>query len=48
MCRSALAECDLPEFCNGTTEYCPADLYKMNGISCGNDKVILLRNWNRH
>lgn len=40
MCRSALQECDLPEYCTGTSEYCPKDLFKMDGISCGQDKVI--------
>lgn len=39
MCRSALQECDLPEYCTGTSEYCPTDLYKMDGLSCGQEKV---------
>ena len=38
-CRSALQECDLPEYCTGKNEFCPADLHKLDGIPCGQDKV---------
>ncbi|XP_014254247.1 disintegrin and metalloproteinase domain-containing protein 28 [Cimex lectularius] len=34
MCRSADHECDLPEYCTGESEYCPNDVYKMDGESC--------------
>ncbi|XP_065225207.1 disintegrin and metalloproteinase domain-containing protein 9 [Planococcus citri] len=34
MCRSADRECDLPEYCTGQSEYCPEDVYKVDGESC--------------
>ena len=34
VCRFAEHECDLPEFCNGTSEFCPADVYKVDGVPC--------------
>ncbi len=34
MCRPAEHECDLPEFCDGLQEACPADVYKVDGIPC--------------
>ncbi|CAB0003854.1 unnamed protein product [Nesidiocoris tenuis] len=38
MCRSADHECDLPEYCTGESEYCPSDVFKMDGENC--DKGI--------
>ncbi|RUS76181.1 hypothetical protein EGW08_016059, partial [Elysia chlorotica] len=35
-CRAATGECDLPEFCNGTTEFCPHDVYNQDGRECMN------------
>ncbi|CAB4014880.1 Hypothetical predicted protein, partial [Paramuricea clavata] len=37
-CRDAVNLCDVPEFCNGTSEVCPADLVTVNGLSCNNDR----------
>ncbi|CAB4037983.1 Hypothetical predicted protein, partial [Paramuricea clavata] len=34
VCREAVNSCDVPEFCDGTSQVCPADLVTVNGISC--------------
>ncbi|KAJ8960047.1 hypothetical protein NQ318_009484 [Aromia moschata] len=34
LCRSANYECDLPEYCTGHSEYCPADIYKLDTEVC--------------
>ncbi|XP_076562440.1 disintegrin and metalloproteinase domain-containing protein 26A-like [Arvicanthis niloticus] len=34
MCRKEKNECDLPEWCNGTSAECPADVYKEDGSPC--------------
>lgn len=39
ICRTADSECDLPEFCNGDSEYCPFDVFKRDSESCGNNKA---------
>lgn len=33
-CRPSVNLCDLPEFCNGTSEFCPSDFYLMDGLPC--------------
>ncbi|XP_056627688.1 disintegrin and metalloproteinase domain-containing protein 9 isoform X2 [Triplophysa dalaica] len=33
-CRPSENTCDLPEFCNGTSEFCPGDFYLMDGLPC--------------
>ncbi|VDN09466.1 unnamed protein product [Dibothriocephalus latus] len=33
-CRPETGSCDLPEFCDGSSEWCPADVYKIDGESC--------------
>ncbi|XP_049859100.1 pneumococcal serine-rich repeat protein [Schistocerca gregaria] len=40
MCRSADHECDLPEYCTGQSEYCPDDVYKMDGEVCDGGKAF--------
>lgn len=39
LCRLSPGECDLPEFCDGETEYCPSDVHIMNGMPCSGGQV---------
>ena len=39
-CRSAEHECDLPEYCTGQSEYCPVDVFKMDGEPCSMGKAF--------
>ncbi|XP_048218326.1 disintegrin and metalloproteinase domain-containing protein 21-like [Perognathus longimembris pacificus] len=34
LCRKQVNECDLPEWCNGTSHQCPEDGYVQDGIPC--------------
>ncbi|XP_078100608.1 disintegrin and metalloproteinase domain-containing protein 12 isoform X4 [Sander vitreus] len=34
MCRDPLGECDLPEFCTGSSPYCPPNVFLQNGEPC--------------
>ncbi|MFT7817507.1 disintegrin and metalloproteinase domain-containing protein 9-like isoform X2 [Arapaima gigas] len=34
MCRPAQDECDLPEYCNGSSPVCQGDVFKQNGHLC--------------
>ncbi|KAK5873380.1 hypothetical protein PBY51_018426 [Eleginops maclovinus] len=34
MCRGPLGECDLPEFCTGSSPYCPPNVFLQNGEPC--------------
>ncbi|XP_029564232.1 disintegrin and metalloproteinase domain-containing protein 8 isoform X4 [Salmo trutta] len=34
LCRSAAGDCDLAEYCTGTSEHCPEDTFQMNGKPC--------------
>lgn len=35
ICRAAISDCDMPEFCNGASTYCPTDTYLPAGTTCG-------------
>ncbi|CAN9512879.1 unnamed protein product [Ophioblennius macclurei] len=34
VCRSSTDECDLPEFCNGTSPFCQSDVFVQDGQPC--------------
>lgn len=39
LCRASISECDLPEYCDGLSEFCPSNTYRQNGGPCGKEKV---------
>lgn len=36
LCRASADTCDLPEFCMGSSAFCPDDYYRMDGQECHN------------
>lgn len=39
VCRASTNECDLPEYCNGTSQFCQQDVTVQNGYPCQNDEA---------
>ncbi|XP_077377994.1 disintegrin and metalloproteinase domain-containing protein 9-like [Festucalex cinctus] len=39
VCRAGTDECDLPEFCNGTSSLCQTDVFVQNGHPCRNEQA---------
>ncbi|XP_028313720.1 disintegrin and metalloproteinase domain-containing protein 9-like isoform X2 [Gouania willdenowi] len=38
VCRSSTDECDLPEFCNGSSSVCQSDVFVQDGAPCRNQQ----------
>ncbi|CAH8575118.1 unnamed protein product [Schistosoma guineensis] len=38
ICRNESGTCDLPEYCDGRSQWCPADVYKIDGELCYTDE----------
>ncbi|XP_061644136.1 disintegrin and metalloproteinase domain-containing protein 19 [Phyllopteryx taeniolatus] len=39
LCRAPSGQCDLPEYCDGKAESCPANFYLVDGTSCADGKA---------
>ncbi|KAF5896046.1 disintegrin and metalloproteinase domain-containing protein 19-like [Clarias magur] len=39
LCRSSSGSCDLPEYCDGKSESCPANFYLMDGSPCAHGQA---------
>ncbi|XP_038559192.1 disintegrin and metalloproteinase domain-containing protein 9 [Micropterus salmoides] len=39
VCRSSTDECDLPEYCNGSSPLCQSDVFVQNGQPCRNQRA---------
>ncbi|XP_059202750.1 disintegrin and metalloproteinase domain-containing protein 19 [Centropristis striata] len=39
LCRAPSGSCDLPEYCDGKAESCPANFYLVDGASCADGKA---------
>ncbi|XP_041039964.1 disintegrin and metalloproteinase domain-containing protein 12-like [Carcharodon carcharias] len=39
VCRPLTGECDLPEFCTGSSSHCPINLYLKDGHTCSNGNL---------
>ncbi|XP_069921256.1 disintegrin and metalloproteinase domain-containing protein 20-like isoform X2 [Oryctolagus cuniculus] len=48
VCRHPANECDLPEWCNGTSHECPDDVYKQDGILCSTNSYCYENACNNH
>ncbi|XP_051016723.1 disintegrin and metalloproteinase domain-containing protein 28 [Acomys russatus] len=43
VCRMAEDDCDLPEMCDGKSNHCPADRFRVNGFPCQNGRGYCLQ-----
>uniref|UniRef100_A0A8C8VZA5 ADAM metallopeptidase domain 24 n=1 Tax=Peromyscus maniculatus bairdii TaxID=230844 RepID=A0A8C8VZA5_PERMB len=48
LCRIPENECDLPEWCNGTSHECPEDVFMQDGSSCTNGGYCYEKRCNSH
>ncbi|XP_007055850.3 disintegrin and metalloproteinase domain-containing protein 20 [Chelonia mydas] len=48
LCRKSTTECDLPEYCNGTSQWCQKDLYVQDGAPCKDDAYCYHGNCSSH
>nr|XP_028580854.1 disintegrin and metalloproteinase domain-containing protein 20-like [Podarcis muralis] len=48
VCRQNVGRCDLPEYCNGTSEWCPEDVYVQDGAPCGDGAYCYHGNCTTH
>ncbi|XP_030740525.1 disintegrin and metalloproteinase domain-containing protein 9 [Echinops telfairi] len=39
VCRGKNNECDVPEYCNGSSQFCQPDVFIQNGFPCQNNKA---------
>nr|XP_005561714.2 disintegrin and metalloproteinase domain-containing protein 21 [Macaca fascicularis] len=48
LCRQEVNECDLPEWCNGTSHQCPEDRYVQDGFPCSDSAYCYQKRCNNH
>uniref|UniRef100_A0A8C0XM65 Disintegrin and metalloproteinase domain-containing protein 21 n=1 Tax=Castor canadensis TaxID=51338 RepID=A0A8C0XM65_CASCN len=48
LCRQQVNECDLPEWCNGTSHQCPDDRYVQDGSPCSGSAYCYQKQCNSH